>query len=92
MEIKVIEKGALFIINLKSNPTAGFVWELMDLPDSFELVFTQFLPDKELPGSGGNDKFVFKPMMRGIFHLRFVMKRKWEAEPISEEIFEIQVK
>ena len=54
-------------VQLESNPTTGYSWELGPLPDGLELVSSEFEePVGSLVGAAGTQRFVFDVVGPGI--------------------------
>ncbi|MBA2656405.1 MAG: protease inhibitor I42 family protein [Tatlockia sp.] len=86
MNIKVDKNLNQFQINLNSNPTTGFQWELINFDKSFlQLSSSQYIPSKtQLMGAVGTMQFNFKLITGKIYPTKtsmlFKYKRPWEAK------------
>jgi predicted secreted protein len=82
--------GAPFDVRLASAPTTGYGWEIAHLPPGVELLGSDFdiSPDAAV-GDGGVQVFRLVANHSGRFELRFVLKRRWEQEPIDIRVVEV---
>jgi predicted secreted protein len=86
-----VETGVPFDVELGSAPTTGYAWELLSLPAGLELLGSDFsLPAAAAIGDGGVQVFHLRASRAGHFELRFVLKRRWQTQPIQERIVEIE--
>ena len=84
---------AEFSIELDSNPSTGYSWEVDFDGDYLDLVGNMYLPDDtELIGSGGKERFTFKAKKQGEAMIYASYLRSWEEEPIEEQEIRIIVK
>jgi predicted secreted protein len=86
-----VEIGVPFDVELGSAPTTGYAWELLSLPVGIELLGSDFsLPPGAAIGDGGVQVFHLRTSRAGHFELRFVLKRRWQTQPIQERIVEVE--
>ena len=89
--------GSQFMIKELSNPSTGFVWELVDFDKNpcLSLVQSRFIA-KEGPmvGSPGEQEFTFLAKEKGSTSLILEYRRPWEKEkePIERKEWLIEVK
>ena len=85
--VKSIKVGETLLVQLRGNPTTGFVWERTD--SLLEAVLEPldegvFIPDDEnLVGAGGLWEFRFKALTFGSTPIDFVYWRPWEEEVVD---------
>lgn len=89
-----VNVGESFEIKLTENPTTGYVWALVNLPENFYLLSDSYQPDQPVrPGSGGTRHFYFvamKPKIQGDF--AFYQLKPWEPfAPIAESMWHVNV-
>ncbi len=92
-----LKKGQSLIIELASNPTTGYAWQVAELDQSVlqqtgEAQFKQ--PDSSEPplvGAGGVEVFRFEAKGTGQTALKLVYRRAWEEGVEPLETFSIQV-
>jgi predicted secreted protein len=85
------EVGAPFAVELASAPTTGYGWEIAHLPPGVDLLGSDFTasPDAEV-GDGGVEVFRLVANHPGHHELRFLLKRRWEQEPIDIKVVEVE--
>jgi inhibitor of cysteine peptidase len=89
--------GSEFKIVINSNPSTGYHWELGDDLDEaiVEFVSKDYQADKpELPGSGGQDVWVFKALKAGEVQitLLYYPPSNGPIDPQQEVTFTVTVK
>lgn len=99
-----IEAGQEFIIELKSNPSTGYSWQLANEIDSevIEMVSSEYKAnsnkraDSNMPmvGVGGKDRFVFKGLAEGTTQIKLGYVRPWlnELDKVKPVVFTVTVK
>ncbi|MFC1570769.1 protease inhibitor I42 family protein, partial [Candidatus Omnitrophota bacterium] len=85
-EITVVS-GKILKIELESNPTTGYSWEIAGFAGSDVLGRTgkyEYKPDSDRVGSGGVQIFKFKAKEKGSAKIIFEYRRPWEKniEPV----------
>ncbi len=84
--------GGDVVLELRSNPSTGYGWQVIANDDSILLpVYTGFVPDTDLVGSPGLEKFSFHVMAPGAASLRLVYSRPWETDTPPEQTFAVTV-
>jgi predicted secreted protein len=85
--------GEEFEVRLESTPTTGYIWEVAQLPETVELLGTEFEPSGGEPQAGapGNQLFRFRAGQPGQYQIDFVLKRQWELEAIRSRTVSVQV-
>jgi inhibitor of cysteine peptidase len=84
-----LDVGDQLDVELESNPTTGYSWELGPLPDGLQLVSSDFdEPDGSLVGAAGTQVFVFDVVGPGSGILRFEYVRVFDDPVIAEKIVE----
>jgi len=94
-----IEQGQILVVTLKSNPTTGYSWEVVETQESIlqqmgEAEFKQSdTGGPPLVGVGGWEIFRFKAISAGQTSLKLVYHRPWEegVEPINTFSIEVVV-
>jgi inhibitor of cysteine peptidase len=87
----VVRTGEVFTIELASNPTTGYQWEL-----DFDHTRVKLLGDEHRRmgvgiGAGGVQEFTIQPLETGSTSIRASYKRAWEKEPIERREFRLRV-
>jgi inhibitor of cysteine peptidase len=84
--------GEIITVDLPSNPSTGYKWELPALPDGTELVESSFTPPPQgSVGEGGIQHFRLRATRPGSFALTFLLKRPWEAEASESTSIDLEV-
>ena len=92
-----LQKGQTLVITLKSNPTTGFRWEMVEAEESIlrqmgEPEFKVSDPrEPPPPGTGGWETWRFEAMSPGQTALELVYHRPWEEDVEPLETFSLQV-
>ncbi len=85
--LKAIRIGDIVIVQLRGNPSGGYLWEMADTlkEDVLEpLGEGEFVPDDpNVCGSSGVWKFRFRAVASGTITLEFVYQRPWEEEVLD---------
>lgn len=87
-----LEKDGKVRIQLKSNPTTGFRWQIVrNNPEQLKLLDkSKFLrPDKAPPGAGGSQLFEFQALEPGTSELELVYRRPFEKESKDAKSYKI---
>lgn len=99
-----IQAGQNFIIELKSNPSTGYSWQVANEIDEqvIELVSSEYKAnsnksaDSNMPmvGAGGKDRWVFKGLTEGTAQIKLGYVRPWlnELDKVKPVIFNVTVK
>ena len=80
--------GESITINLESNPTTGFQWQIGYDPEKLELVSQDFIAPEEtgLVGASGEEMFVLEALMPGESEITFLYSRPWETDVEPEKV------
>jgi inhibitor of cysteine peptidase len=83
--------GEPFVIELESNPTTGYEWQL-DVDESrVKVVGRQYRRGGEGVGAGGSELFTLQPVKSGDVSIRAEYKRAWEASGVESREFRLHV-
>jgi len=84
-----LDVGDQLDVELESNPTTGYSWELGPLPDGLQLASSDFEePGGSLVGAAGTQVFVFDMVGPGGGILRFEYVRVFDDPVVAEKIVE----
>jgi len=82
--LKTIKVGDIVVVQLRGNPSGGYLWQLTDTVKEAVLESlgeVEFVPDDpNVCGGGGVWKFRFRAIASGTTRLDFVYGRPWEEE------------
>jgi predicted secreted protein len=85
-----VKAGAPFDVRLASAPTTGYGWEIAHLPPAVDLLGSDFdISADAAVGDGGVQVFRLVASQPGRYELRFVLKRRWEQEPMEIRVVEV---
>jgi inhibitor of cysteine peptidase len=92
-----VEVGQEFAITLRSNPTTGYQWQLVDLSDAdiVKLVGSEYKgPEAERVGAGGEEVWSFQATGQGETSVSLVYVRPWEKDvpPAEARTFTVLVR
>ena len=90
-----VRPGQTFKIDLQSNPTTGYMWQIRNPIDKTRLVIVNktFAPkSKKLVGSPGHEVWQFKALKKGTIYIEFAYKRSWENEVVKRETYAVVIK
>ena len=87
-----VAPGVPFKVELGSAPgSTGYEWQPDALPEGVKLTGSTFsLPARAAGGDGGGPSFPRVAERSGRFRLRFVLKRRWESEPVQVREIEVE--
>jgi predicted secreted protein len=89
----VIRLNSCFSVNLKSNPSTGFGWEILDIDSSrIRLNEKTFHGQDSLPGSAGVEHLEFKSVKKGKSLLKLGYLRTWEGRNSMTDSFSVFIK
>ncbi len=91
-DVRAVQLGRKFAIELEAMPGAGYMWELTGQPEALELVSQKVVSISKGIGGSSTQRFVFIARQAGDYALVFQLKRKWEKEPVKINEFSIHVK
>ena len=91
-----VELGQTVEVALRSNPTTGYRWEMVEPGDGVlvqegEAEVQQEAKDRQLVGAGGVEILRFKAQAVGQTTLELVYRRPWEEDEKPVETFSLQV-
>ena len=91
-----IRPGQILNIELESNPTTGYSWEMVGFSGAGVLGRMgkyDYTPDSDLIGSGGIQTFRFQAKEKGAAKMIFEYRRPWEenVEPVSRYTVRVTV-
>lgn len=82
--LKTIKVGDIVVVQLRGNPSGGYLWQLVDTVKEAvleSLEESEFVPDNpNVCGGSGVWKFRFRAVASGTTPLDFVYRRPWEEE------------
>jgi hypothetical protein len=86
-----VEVGVPFDVRLGAVPGSGYGWEIAHLPPGVELLGAGPVDDGI---SAERDDQVFRLVAGapGRLELRFLLKRRWEQEPIEIRVVEVEAR
>jgi inhibitor of cysteine peptidase len=92
-----LKPGEEFTIELKSNPSTGYSWEMSGTPDKGVAVFVQkeyAQSDSGLVGAPGAEHWSFRAVGSGRTTIDFRYIRPWEksGKPVDSASYEVIVK
>ena len=84
--------GGDVLLELRGNPSTGYRWQVITNDDSILLPLGEwFVPDTDLDGASGLEKFSFHVMAPGAASLRLVYSRPWETGTPPFQTFAVTV-
>jgi len=85
--------GETLEVELRGNPTTGYVWDIasLDMEILKQLGETEFRPDREGRGVGGNVMMRFKAQEAGETPLKLIYHRRFEKERPPIKTFEVTI-
>lgn len=84
----ILQQGQVLELQLRSNPTTGYSWQLQPGGEVLQRVAMTFLPDPHeatVVGSGGTEIWRFNAVKTGRQILRFEYRRPWEKDTPAAE-------
>jgi predicted secreted protein len=92
LEISAVAVGQEFTVRLTSTPTTGYVWEVQKLPESIQLLGSDYEkpPGDIQPGNPMTRVFRFQARKTGEYIITFVLKRQWESNAIESHTVTVQ--
>lgn len=88
----VVQKDESFTIDLESNPTTGYTWNVESDSDILSLTGKVFVPRKlSKAGSGGRELFTFTANSFGTTTLFFSYHRPWQSQAESVRDYNVTV-
>jgi inhibitor of cysteine peptidase len=88
-----ISQGEELTIRLPSNPTTGYLWEVLANDSTIlkQKGGAVFVADANRIGAGGQTSFLFVPCGIGSTRLKLAYLRPWEKEALPIQVFEVVV-
>lgn len=90
-----LARGQTLLINLRSNPTTGFRWQVQDAaPNVLRSLGPEVYSNPEdsgLVGSAGQSSWRFAAAQAGSGRLLLVYRRPWETDVAPAQSFDCQV-
>ncbi len=80
-EIRAVQVGRPFAIDLEAIPGAGYMWELSPSAPQIELISQDVVKISKAIGGNSTQRFQLVAKKPGTFTLEFQLKRRWEAQP-----------
>lgn len=68
-----LKAGQVHYVSWAVNPTAGYWWRIMNLPDCVSLINISYTPDRPVVGSPGIQTFTFLGIKPGTGHIDFCL-------------------
>ncbi len=81
--------GEPFALELKSNPTTGYTWNLALEESAIEIAGHEFVGESGQMGAASTERFILKPKEPKETKIRAEYRRQWETTPI--EVYEFHV-
>ncbi|MDE2337550.1 MAG: protease inhibitor I42 family protein [Alphaproteobacteria bacterium] len=84
-----VKKGETFAIELGSNPSTGYSWDVQLKAGKASLVKTDYKPDSKDPmiiGGGGKEIYVFKAEETGTVDIEAVYRRPWDKSSAGKPL------
>lgn len=81
----------VFVIELRGNPTTGYVWQADVDARYLELTEKEFELEGEAIGAGGREVFHFRAREAGRTEIVFAYRRPWEESARDTRRFEVVV-
>ena len=88
-----LKKDAPYILELESNPTTGYMWELTSLgkENKVQVEELPYKPNTGLIGSAGTQSWKITPNGNGLTRAIFEYKQSWESHSIKTRIIDFIV-
>lgn len=86
-----VQLGQNFTIDLEANFSTGYQWSANFNNNNLQLLNSSFQPYRDIPGSGGIQRFEFKALSRGETNITFTYRRSWEQNSLNQEIYKIVI-
>ena len=86
--------GQTLDVKLESNPSTGYSWQVVEVPDVLEQVGEAAFAteaDGDVVGAAGTETLQFTALGAGTGTLLLEYRRPWETDAAAEEVFEITV-
>jgi inhibitor of cysteine peptidase len=87
-----VKLGETLEIDLESNPTTGYSWQVVQLPVALDIESRDYLWDEPVRcGSGGREHFRLAVARAGPGWLRLEYRRPWEKAAGPARTFELNL-
>jgi predicted secreted protein len=83
--------GTPVVLELESNPTTGYRWELVFDESRLRLIKREYQPATKKIGGSGVERFTLQPLVRGETTIRAEYKRPWETSSIEHREFSVRI-
>lgn len=91
----VVALGQRLVVEVRGNPTTGYVWEAVEVPPCLESAgepaYVQDPSDGHRVGVGGRYVFAFSAVKAGSGALKFAHRRPWEKDRPALDGAELRV-
>ncbi|MDD5681223.1 MAG: protease inhibitor I42 family protein [Candidatus Omnitrophica bacterium] len=92
-----VTAGETFTIEMESNRTTGYEWQLAEPVDKdrLEFVISEYVPDTSgRMGAGGKERWTFKAIGPGnpVIHFKYVRPWEKDAPPAEKKSFVVMIK
>jgi inhibitor of cysteine peptidase len=89
----VLRQGQVITISLRENGSTGYIWEIMPGTELFltQQGDSQYVPNSNVPGSGGIRTFTFMAITSGNVTLKIINHRPWETNVAPSRTFEVAI-
>ncbi|RQW29015.1 hypothetical protein EHS17_03975 [Rhodobacteraceae bacterium CH30] len=87
-----MQRGQRLLLAVPATPSTGYVWQASGFaPVLAQQGEAQFVANGSMPGSGGVETWSFVADKEGISQLRLRYLRPWEAMPLRELNYRVEV-
>jgi inhibitor of cysteine peptidase len=81
-----------FKIIVDSNPSTGYTWKSVFDKKMLKLEKSVYIrPEQQIPGKGGKQTYVFRPIKAGTTTIELQYARKWEKHPAKIKKYSVIV-
>jgi inhibitor of cysteine peptidase len=81
-----------FKIIVDSNPSTGYTWKSIFDKKMLKLEKSVYMrPEQQIPGKGGKQIYVFRPIKAGKTTIELQYARKWEKHPAKTKKYSVIV-
>jgi inhibitor of cysteine peptidase len=81
-----------FKIIVDSNPSTGYTWKSIFDKKMLKLERSVYMrPERQIPGKGGKQTYVFRPIKAGTTTIELQYARKWEKHPAKTKKYSVTV-
>lgn len=88
---KELVVGQRFTLDLPSNPTTGFDWQVEFPPDRLRLERRKYARGSDRIGAGGTTTFTLGATAPGTATVRFRYLRIWEGHAVDERVVHVRI-